>query len=103
MDRMAIAAAVALALGALPAHAHEKGGDRAMGVIESVSGDRIVVKASDGHLVEFAVTAETRFVEGERTLRREDVRAGRRAVVQGKRAGERLEAVRVKLGPAPPG
>jgi hypothetical protein len=96
-----IAAGLALAMWAPSAVAHEKGGDRAMGVVESVTAERIVVKAPDGHLVTFAVTEETRFYQGEKAARREDVRAGQRAVVQGKKKGEQVEAVRVKLGPAP--
>jgi hypothetical protein len=103
VNRTLITAALALVLGALPARAHEKGGDRAMGVVESVGAERIVVKASDGHLVEFAVTRETRFFLGEKPARPEDVRVGQRAVVQGRKAGEKLEAVRVKLGAAPAG
>src|SRR6266498_5398564 len=85
------------ALAAAPATAHEKGG-RVMAVVESVTTERLVVKASDGHPVEFAVTKETRFSRGERPARADDVRVGDRVVVHGKRAGERLEAVSVKLG-----
>jgi hypothetical protein len=99
---MMIAAALALALGAPLARAHEEG-DRVMGVVESVGAERLVVKASDGHLVEFAVTGDTRFFLGEKPARAADVRVGQRAVVQGRKAGGKLEAVRVKLGPAPPG
>ena len=69
-----------------------------MGVVESVTAERIVIKASDGHSVSFTVTPGTRFFRGEKPARPDDVRAGERAVVQGKRAGERVEAVRVRLG-----
>jgi hypothetical protein len=101
MNRIMASLMLTFAALALPASAHEKGGDRAMGVIERVTAGELVVKASDGHLVVFAVTAETRFFEGERSARPEDVRVGRRAVVHGRKAGERLEAVRVRLGVAP--
>ncbi len=83
-----------------PAVAHEKG-DRAMGVVESVTTDRIVIKAIDGHAVAFAVSAETRFFIADRPARAEDVRPGQRAVVHGKRRGDGLTAVRVKLSPPP--
>ncbi len=89
--------ALAAALAAAPAAAHEKGG-RAMGIVESVTAERIVVKAADGHPVAFTVTKETQFSRGEQPARADDVRVGERVVVHGKRAGERLEAVRVKLG-----
>ena len=42
---------------------------------------------------------ETRFWVGEQTVGAQDVRAGQRAVVHGKRSGDRLIAVRVKLAP----
>jgi hypothetical protein len=71
-----------------------------MGVVESVSAEQIVVRAADGHSVPFAITPETRFLRGDAPARREDVRVGERAVVHGKSVGERVEAVRVRLGAA---
>jgi len=84
---------------AAPAGAHEKG-DRAMGVVESLTAERIVIKAGDGHSVAFTVGPDTQFLLGDRPVRPEDVRLGQRAVVHGRRKGEALQAVRVKLGPA---
>lgn len=92
-----ILALVAALFAAPPSSAHEQG-DRAMGVVESVTADRIVIKASDGHSVAFTITPETRFFQGEKPARPEDVRVGQRAVVHGKRDGERIHAERVKLG-----
>jgi Domain of unknown function (DUF5666) len=97
MSRTFAALALVVGFAAAPARAHEEGG-RAMGVVESITPERIVVQASDGHRVEFTVTRDTRFFQGEKPARLEDIRVGQRAVVQGKKAGERLEAVRVKLG-----
>jgi hypothetical protein len=91
-------AALLLTFAAAPALAHEHA-DRAMGVVESVSADRIVIKATDGHPVSFTVTAETVLVRGDKPARLQDVRVGERAVVQGKRLGEEITAVRVNLGP----
>ena len=99
--RTGILLAAFAALAARPAVAHERG-NRAMGVVASVTTDRIVIKTADGHPVTFSVTAETLFFRGESPARPKDVRAGERAVVHGKRVGEALQAVRVKLGPAPP-
>lgn len=87
------------ALLAAPALAHEKG-DRAMGVVDAVTADRIAIKASDGHVVEFVLTPETRFTQGTRTAGAGDVRVGERAVVHGARKGARLTAVEVRLAPA---
>lgn len=86
------------ALAAVPASAHEKG-DRAMGVVESVSAARIVIRAADGHEIAFTVTGDTRFVRGDAPVGVEDVEAGQRAVVRGRRVGEELRAVHVKLAP----
>lgn len=98
MIRFVKVLAVAAAVVAWPAFAHEKG-DRAMGTVESITPDQIVIKASDGHTVSFAVVPETRFWVGDKTAEAPDVRAGERAVVIGKRAGEKLIALRVKLAP----
>jgi hypothetical protein len=89
--------ALVAALAAAPAAAHERA-DRAMGVVESVTPERIVVKARDGHAVGFSITPETRFTRGAKPVRAEDVRVGERAVVHGKKAGGGVEAVEVKLG-----
>jgi hypothetical protein len=99
MKRMTVVLALAAGLMAgWPTRAHEQGG-RAMGVVKSVTAEQIVLQTPDGHLVEFVVTKDTLFLQGGRAARREDVRVGRRAVIQGERSGERLQAVRVKLGP----
>jgi hypothetical protein len=98
--RTGILLAAFAALAARPAVAHERG-DRAMGVVASVTTDRIVIKTADGHPVTFSVTAETLFFRGDSPARPQDVRTGERAVVHGKRVGKALQAVRVKLGPAP--
>lgn len=100
MSRAMKAFAVIAALVAGSALAHEKGG-RAMGVVESVTPERIVVQAADGHPVVFAITGETRFVIGKTPARLEDVQVGRRVVVHGKRVGEALQASEVKLGAKP--
>ncbi len=97
MRRSSKILALAVALAGAPAAAHEKGG-RAIGVVESVTSERIAVKAADGHSVVFTLTRETQFSRGETPARADDVRVGERVVVHGKRTGERLEAVRVKLG-----
>jgi hypothetical protein len=82
----------------VPAAAHEVGSS-ARGVIESVTADRIAVKSADGHVSAFALTPATRFSRGEKAVAAGDVRVGERAVVRGKKLGERLEAVLVKLAP----
>jgi hypothetical protein len=86
-------------LAAAPAVAHESA-DRAIGIVASITAERIVVTASDGHAVTFALTPETRFFRGDKPARSGDVRVGQRAVVHGKRSGEAVQALRVKLGPS---
>lgn len=100
MKRLArVLALVAALLTAPPAASHEQGG-RVMGVIESVAADRLVVKASDGHSVACAISAETQFFQEDSPARVEDARAGQRVVVHGRREGGTLKAERVKLGAA---
>jgi hypothetical protein len=99
--RVKVLAAI-VAFVAVPALAHEQSG-RAMGVIESITPDKIVVRADDGHGVTFTITGETRFVRGDRPAKAGDARVGERAVVHGKKAGDALEAVQVKLGAQPSG
>lgn len=89
--------ALVAALAAAPAAGHEQG-DRAMGVVESVSAERLVIETADGHRVAFTITQDTRFLRGDEPVRREDVKPGQRAVVRGQRSGEQLVAVLVKLG-----
>lgn len=91
--------ALVVLLAATPAAAHEKGG-RAMGIVESVSAEQIVIKTADGHPVSFTVTKDTRFLRGDEPVRVEDVKAGERAVVHGRRSGEELQALQVKVGPS---
>jgi hypothetical protein len=91
----------ALAAGPALALAHE-GGGHAMGVVESVRPDRIAIKTSDGHVVEFAVTPQTRFTRGNAAVEAKDVRVGARAVVHGARKGDGLTAIQVKLAPVAP-
>lgn len=92
-----ILALVSALFAASPSAAHEQD-DRAMGVVESITANRIVIEAADGHPVAFTITPETRFFQGEKPARPEDVRVGQRAVVHGRRDGERILAERVKLG-----
>jgi hypothetical protein len=94
--KRALSAAMLAAVLAPPAAAHEAA-DRAMGVVESVTAERIVIRASDGHPVAFRITPETRFSRGGKPARRGDVRVGERAVVQGRAAGGEVDAVRVRL------
>lgn len=101
MKRFTMGALLLASLATGVAGAHEKG-DRAMGAVASLTAERIVIRAADGHTVEFVVTPETIFVRGDRPARREEIRIGERAVVHGKRQGSSLGAVRVKLGRAAP-
>lgn len=99
MSRTLKSLAILAALVAGTAAAHEKGSGRAMGVIASVSPERVAIKTSDGHVVEFALTPETRFTQGKARVGAERARVGARAVVLGARKGEALTAVEVRLAP----
>jgi len=94
--RMALAS---LWLLATPALAHEAG-ERARGTVESITADRIVLEAADGHELAYAITPETRFLRGDARIERAEVRVGERAVVQGKKGKDGMEATRVTVGAA---
>jgi hypothetical protein len=100
MKRIVEALFVAAALVASPALAHEHGG-RAMGVVQSITPDRIVVKTSDGHEVPYQVTKETRFMAGDKPGRAAAVRVGQRVVVHGERTADGLHAIEVKFAAEP--
>lgn len=93
------ALAILATLAATPALAHDHGG-HAMGIVEEVAPGRIAIRAADGHVVQFAVTPETRFSQGKSAAAVQDVRVGERAVVHGARVRGDLTAIEVKLPPA---
>jgi hypothetical protein len=84
-----------------PALAHESS-DRARGTVERIDERELAVKTSDGHTVTFAITPDTHFARGEAPARREEVKVGERVVVEGKRLGHHVEALRVKLATGSP-
>ncbi len=87
--------AVALLSLAVPAAAHEGGLD-ARGVVVTASADRISVRVGDGKELVFALTPQTRVVVGGKIAKVTDLVPGQRAVVHGRRAGDRLEAVSIR-------
>jgi hypothetical protein len=93
-----LAALAALLPGSALAHGK---GDHERGIVESIAPDRIVIRTSDGHTVPYAVSPETRFSVGSTHVQLGEVHVGQRAVVHGRRSGDALTAVEVKL--APPG
>lgn len=97
---MALAALVA-ALAVRPAAAHESV-DRVMGIVERITEQELVVKATDGHVIAFTITSETRITDSGTPVPVQEIQPERRVAVHGKKVGERIEAVWVKLGPMPP-
>ena len=91
--------AVALLSLAVPTAAHEGGVD-ARGVVVTASADRISV--GDRKELVFALTPQTRIVVGGKTVKVTDLVPGQRAVVHGRRAGDRLEAFSIRAA-APQG
>ena len=91
-----LAALAALLPGSALAHGK---GDHERGIVESIAPDRIVIRTSDGHTVPYAVSPETRFTVGSTPVGPDEVHVGQRAVVHGRRSGDVLSAVEVKLAP----
>ena len=90
--------AAVIALGAsFPARAHE-GGIDARGVVRSISDDELTVTTKHG-VESFALTSQTRFIAGKRSVTRADLKVGERVVAHAKRDGARPEAVEVRSPP----
>lgn len=86
-----------MALLAFPLFAHG-GGAHLRGVVSSVAADRIVVKTTDGALVEAKITPETLFVRGKAPVGWRDLKPGERVVVHARGHGKSLEAREVEAG-----
>jgi len=98
-DVRTVAMALVLAASA-PAVAHESS-DHVAGVVARIDAAQLVVRASDGDEVTFALTTDTLFARGERPVRPADVQVGERVVVRGRRRAGVVEATFVELGPRP--
>jgi hypothetical protein len=90
-----IGALVAPALGA----GHEGGLD-ARGTIKTIGADEVVLSTAQGKDQAYALGPDTKFRRGAAPARREDVRAGERAVVHARREGDKLHATEIRLAPA---
>lgn len=90
---------VAVMLWVAVANAHEGGVD-ARGVVAAASGDHVALRTADGVEQHFAVTARTRVLIGSAAGKIADLKPGMRAVVHGRKDGDRLEAVLVRAAPA---
>ena len=97
-DKLLIVVAAVVALGgSFPARAHE-GGIDARGVVKSISDSELTVTTKHGD-ESFALTSQTRFIAGKRSVPRADLKVGERVVVHAKRDGTRPEAVEVRGPP----
>jgi hypothetical protein len=99
MKSMMILALVGALFTPASSRAHEAG-LHARGTIEEITPHRVVVATKDGKDQTYALDADTKFLRGEAPARREDVRAGERAVVHARRDGGELHATEVRLAPA---
>ncbi len=90
-------------LGALLAPAlaggHEAG-LHARGTIKEITRDHVVLTMTEGMDQTYALGPDTKFVRREAPARREDVRAGERAVIHARRDGEKLQATEIRLAPS---
>lgn len=91
----------AMVLWAGPATAHEGGVD-ARGVVASASADHLALRTADGKEQHFAVTPRTHVTIGSVAAKIADIKPGMRAVVHGRKDGERFEAVSVRAASTQP-
>lgn len=81
------------------AAAHEGGLD-ARGTIKEIGADEVVLATAQGKDQTYALGPDTKYRRGTAPARREDVRAGERAVVHARREGDKLHATEIRLAPA---
>lgn len=79
--------------------AGHEGGLDARGTIKAIGADEVVLSTARGTDQAYALGPDTRFRRGTAPARREDVRAGERAVVHARRDGEKLHATEIRLAP----
>jgi len=94
-----LAAGIAL-LSTWPALAHEGHHHKAMGTIHAVQAAQVDLQTKDGKIESFQLTATTTYKRGDAAAKREDLKAGERAVVMYETKDGKNLAIEVKLGTA---
>ena len=92
----ALLGALAMSGGVL---AHEGHHDDAMGTVEAVDAEQMMLTVGEEDTLTFALTDETSYVRGDEAMSHEDVAAGERAVVRYVKKDDVNTAIEVKLGP----
>lgn len=83
--------------------AGHEGGLDARGTIKEVRADEVVLSTTQGKDQAYVLGPDTKFRRGAAPARREDIRAGERAVVHARRDGDKLHATEIRLAPADAG
>lgn len=81
------------------AHGNEQ---HVMGTVSKVTDSVITVTTTDGKSIDVALTSETSFTKGGKTITAKEIRQGDLIVIHAKKNGDKLEAVSVRIVGAKP-
>ena len=104
--RVGVVVAVALAgiLGiAAAARAHEGHDHEAKGTVKAIEATKLTLDSTEGKVLLFTLSAQTKFLRGTAEVKREEVVVGERAIVKYQEKGEANNASEVRLGVKQPG
>jgi hypothetical protein len=103
MNRSWLIGAVLVAALAIPAPARAHGGHahKAMGTIESISGNHVTIKTTDGKTVMVMLDAKSKITRGKVKVQASALKVGNRVVAEGPEQKDMILATTVKLGETP--
>ena len=103
MNRQWIIGTVLVAALAIPVSARAHGGHahKVMGTIESISGNHVTVKTTDGKTVMVMLDAKSKITQGKTRVQASSLKVGDRVVAEGPEQKDMIVATTMKLGEAP--
>jgi len=103
MNRKCLTGAVLVAALAIPAAARAHGGHahKAMGTVESISGNHVTIKTTDGKTVMVMLDAKSKITRGKTKVQASALKVGDRLVAEGPEQKDVILATTVKLGETP--
>jgi hypothetical protein len=103
MNRQWLIGVVLVAALAIPVavRAHDKHVHKVMGTIESISGNHVTIKATDGKTVMVMLDTKSKITRGKTKVEASALKVGDRLVAEGKEQKNVILAATVKLGETP--
>jgi hypothetical protein len=103
MNRHFLIGAALVAALAIPVAARAHGGHahKVMGTIESISGNHVTIKTTDGKAVMVMLDAKSKITQGKTKVQAGALKVGDRVVAEGTQQKDMILAATVKLGETP--